>query len=492
MSMPHQGVYRAMLQSTAVYSVSMLAGRLSSLLLIPIYTRFLSLTDWGVLELLELTLYVFGTMVGMRLGDALIYYMSEYSENEDKRRALLGTAFMGAFLLSAVFAAVGFLAAPSLSSLVFGSAEYTLHFRLMFFSFLFALPQEVGLAFMRAMNLPSHYLFASLARLVCSATCNLTLIIGFGAGALGMLWGGVITSVLMALGFTVYCFGRSGFGSWQFDMLRQLVRYGAPLGLGGLGFLIIHYGDRFFLKQFGLESVGLYSFGYKIGMLVAYLQTPFDIYWRAQMFQLIKRQDGEKIYVRVCTYLTLILSTVVVAFAVLTEPLLQILVGPSFVPVAPFVPWVAVAYLIRAVGSHFRSVFLLEDKTVKETGIVWAGAVVCLIGYYFLIPRYKAWGAVASTGIAFSVMMVGGYIQAQRVRKFHFEYRRLAMIVLLGAAAWIAGALIQPPTVLLRLISGVSIVAAFLASLAALGFFDSDERQALRSYLQALTNRGSP
>jgi len=481
-----------MLQSTAVYSVAVIAGRLSSLVLMPVYTRFLTLSDWGVLELLELTLYVFGTMVGMRLGDGLIFYLSKYQEDEAKRRALLGTAFTGSIVLSAVFAGVGYLAAPWLSSLVFGSVDFTLHFRLMFFSFLFALPQEVGLAFMRAMNLPSHYLYASIARLICSAVCNLTLIIGFSAGALGMLWGGVITSVVMAAGFAAYCFAKSGFAPLQLDMLRQLVRYGAPLGLGGLGFLVIHYGDRFFLKQYGLESVGLYSFGYKIGMLVTYMQTPFDIYWRAQMFQLVKRPDGERIYVRVATYLTLILGTVVVGFAVLTEPLLQLLVGPSFVPAAPFVPWVAAAYMVRTVGSHFRSVFLLEGKTGKETTIVWTGAVVCLVGYFLLIPRYQAWGAVAATGIAFTVMLVAGFHQAQAARKFPFEYRRIAMIVLVGAIAWTLGTLVQPSAVPLRLAWGVFVLLAFLGSLAALGFFEEDERRIVRNFLRAVPQRRLP
>lgn len=478
-----------MLQSTAIYSIAVIAGRLSSFLLMPIYTRFLTLSDWGVLELLELTLYVFGTMVGMRLGDALLYHISKSEGDPAKSKAILGTAFLGALGLSGVFALIGHFSSPWLSELVFGTSAYTLHFRLMFYAFLFALPQEVGLSYMRAKDRTNHYLYASLLRLVCSAVCNLTLVVGYRAGALGMLWGGLATAVLMAAGFAWYCFREAKPGLDK-DILKSLLRYGAPLGAGGLGFLVIHYGDRFFLKQYGLESVGLYSFGYKIGMLVTYLQTPFDIYWRAQMFQIIKRPDGEKIYVRVCTYLTFILATVVVFFAALTDPLLHLLVGESFAAAAPFVPWVAAAYMVRTIGSHFRSVFLLEGKTVKETGVVWFGALVCLAGYYLLIPRYRIWGAVAATGMAFTIMLVAGFMQAQSVRKFDFEYRRLGLIAMLGGGAWVAAVAYQPAAIWAKLLWGLAVLVLYGCGLALSGFFERDEVDRAKSLARGLMQRG--
>ena len=46
------------------------------------------------------------------------------------------------------------------------------------------------------------------------------------------------------------------------------------------------------------------------------------------------------------------------------------------------------------------------------------------------------WGAIAATLAAFSIMLVVGYYQAQRVRRFEFEYGRIGVILASGAVAW--------------------------------------------------------
>ncbi|MCL6432168.1 MAG: hypothetical protein K6V36_15135, partial [Anaerolineae bacterium] len=72
-----------MLASTGLYGISLLLTRTASFLLFPVYTRFLSPADYGVLELLDLTLYAFGTLLGMRIGDALLYRWAACSSDED-------------------------------------------------------------------------------------------------------------------------------------------------------------------------------------------------------------------------------------------------------------------------------------------------------------------------------------------------------------------------------------------------------------------------
>lgn len=474
-----KNVYRPMLMSTGIYSVAVVAGRMSSFLLMPIYTRFLTISDWGVLELLELTMYVFGTLVGMRLGDALLFYASKEPAGSAEQKELVQTGFWGSLLVSAGFFVVGYWAAPFLSELVFGSEAYGFAFRLMFGAFLFSLPQEIGLAYMRSENRADHYVLASIVRLLLSGAINITLLAGFRMGLEGMLYGGVLTSVLMAAGFAVYCLRNSGPPAFRPELFKRLIAFGAPLGIGGLGLLVIHYGDRAFLKHYGLGVVGLYSFAYKIGMLVANVQTPFDIYWRSQMFAIMKRPEGDRIYVRVCTYLTLVLTTLAVLLAVLSTPALELLFQKSFADAGVYVPWVALAYVIRAIGSHLRSAFLLEGKPAQESRVVWAGTVGCLILYWVLIPRYAMWGAIAATVAAFTIMLIVGYYQAQRVRRFEFEYGRIGVIMASGAVAWSLSYFCPFESLGGRFFWGLFLAVLYGALIWLSGFLTAEERKLL-------------
>ena len=65
-----------LLKSTGLYSIAVFAGRMASFILLPIYTRYLSPADYGVMELLDLTGSVLTILIGMRFGQSLFYFCS--------------------------------------------------------------------------------------------------------------------------------------------------------------------------------------------------------------------------------------------------------------------------------------------------------------------------------------------------------------------------------------------------------------------------------
>lgn len=299
-----------MASRTFVYAVAVFLGRAAGILLFPVYTRFLSPADFGVLELLELTLYAYGVLLGMKIGDGLIYRWSR-AQGEEERSAVVSTAYWGSVALGAVSTVAGWGLSGWLSLIVFGVPDYQGAFVLMFSAFAAGLPMEVGLALARATDRSLHYLALSALRLGVTASLNVFFLAVLHWKYEALLWGNLIGSATVSLASLGYIgFRGLRWTAFSAGELRRLVSYGAPLGLSGLGMRIVHYGDRFFLRHYAsLADVGIYSLGYKIGMLVTYLQMPFDIYWRAQMFQVVAQANGERIYARVCTYIGLVLMS---------------------------------------------------------------------------------------------------------------------------------------------------------------------------------------
>lgn len=476
-----------MASSTSVYALAVFLGRAASFLLFPVYTRFLSPADYGVLELLELTLYAYGVLFGMRIGEALVYRWSRVTGGDD-RSAVVSTAYWGAVLLGGFSIAAGWGLSGWLSRLVFGVPDYRGAFVLMFSAFAAGLPVEVGLALARAGDRSLHYLALSALRLAVTASLNVYFLAVLHWKYEALLWGNLIGAATVSAASLAYIrFRGYRWTLFRASELRRLLSYGAPLGVSGLGMLIIHYGDRFFLRHYAtLADIGLYSLAYKIGMLVTYVQTPFDIYWRAQMFQIVDQAGGERIYVRVCTYLGLVLMTFTVFLLGFSAPLLNILAGREFRSAAQFVPLIAFAYVVRTVGAHFRNAMLLEGETRQDAVVVWAGALSGLGAYALLIPKYRVWGAVAATLIAFTVMFFHGLWLAQRIRRFPFEYRRLALLLLAAAPAAVGAWLLRPSAPLGQWTFGTLALTTYPLLLYGLGFFEREELEAASRWLARL------
>src|ERR1022692_698473 len=79
-------MFRDLLARAGVYSASLIVGRLAAFLFLPVYTRYLTPADYGILELLDLLTTVSGLLMGVYLGQGLFYYYFKAQSQEEKTR----------------------------------------------------------------------------------------------------------------------------------------------------------------------------------------------------------------------------------------------------------------------------------------------------------------------------------------------------------------------------------------------------------------------
>ena len=115
-------IYQTILRKTGVYTAAVFAGRLASLLLLPLYTRYLTPADYGALELLELTANFIGTILSVRLFDGLLYYYSE-APTKEARDGYVSSSFLGFLFIGALGGGLAYLLSGHVSAAVFGSTE---------------------------------------------------------------------------------------------------------------------------------------------------------------------------------------------------------------------------------------------------------------------------------------------------------------------------------------------------------------------------------
>jgi len=467
-----------LLKSTGLYSIAVFAGRMASFILLPIYTRYLSPADYGVMELLDLTGSVLTILIGMRFGQSLFYFCS-LDISQKQRDKYISTATFGAVLLGGMGALIGMVCSRPLSLIIFGTPQYANLLHLVFLTFGISLVVEVGFCYMRMLDRSGTYARVSLYRLAVAIALNLLLLVTFRMGIGGILWSSLIVAAGTGCYMLWYVLSPIQI-SFDFRLFAELCRYSFPLGISGLSMFLLHYGDRFFLlKYVSLSEIGIYALAYKLGMIISYLQMPFDIYWNAQMFSIVKGPDGDKVYTRVCTYLMLGLTFAVVLLGLFITPIIGVLAGPGFHAAGSLVPWIAAAYVIRTVGAHFRSVFLLKKETAKDARVTIVGAAACLLAYALLIPSFGIWGAAVATGVGFAVMFVFGLWDAQRVRRFEFEFRRMWTIAICAVVILSVFALIKPANLWGQISVALLFTALFPALLLLSRFFTDTEKQAM-------------
>lgn len=475
-------VFGLLAKQSATYAVATFAQRVASVVLLPLYTRYLTPADYGVLELIATTLTVFQMLVGSRLGDALLYYFAE-AESEQAKRNAVTTALAGGVALALLSVAAGLTASRPLSLLIFGSPEYDRFFLIAFLGVGLDCPGSVGFAYLRALDRARSYTVVSLLRLFVNAAAAVLFLAALRWGVAAMLWAHV-TAASFTLMLLVRAMAPRLTLRLDTGLLLQQMRFSLPISLAGVGLLFVHYGDRYFLQRsVSLAEIGIYAVAYKLGMTVSFVVAPFHVHWHAQMYNVVRAPGGWAVYERLLTYLLLAVMAAALALSVFAGPILTLLAAPEYASAARYVGWIAAAYVLRSLADQIKSVFNVCGKTGYHLRVALVTMALCAICYAALIPRFGVSGAVASTVIAFLGYLGFTFWPAQRLRRCRFEYRRMAHLCAAAAVPALVTVLWKPHHDLAQAALGALAMGLWIVTLLGTGFFQRHELESLRSWI---------
>ncbi|MFO0951190.1 MAG: lipopolysaccharide biosynthesis protein [Isosphaeraceae bacterium] len=456
---------RGLVRGMGLYSAAALAQRVVGVLMLPVYTRFLTRADYGVIELLELVWNVAAMFVSLQLSSALFYFY-HHAEGEDERRRHVVSAFVGCLLMAGFTLALIPTLAPAVSRAVFKGPNYASLIAVSLAGLAFSLPAEFGLAYLRLQDRAGEYVVVTLLRLAANVAFNVTFLAVAGMGAASMPCSSLISTVAIGVYALWLILPENSLVCFDGATLVKMAGFGLPLGLCTAGEFILHFGDRFFLSRYvSLGDLGLYGLAYRLGMVVTFAAVPFFSYWHAQMVGIVKKPGGEAVYSRMATYYLLGLSLLTLGLVVFVRPALSILVGPGFEGADRLVVWVALAYAVRTMGMFWNSTFILERRTAIAAEVTWYGAIACLLGYMTLIPRFGIWGALAATHLGLALMSGLSLWRGQRLRRFDYEYGRWLQIVCCAVAAGLPAVVWRPSGFVPQLALGGVCVLTFFALL---------------------------
>lgn len=478
-------------RSIGVYTVGLVAQRMLGFLLLPIYTRYIPKAHYGVLGVLDTTMTLFSMLAGARFSGAL-YFFHANATSEEERRRVFSTMLVGMAGLGVVGAGLGCLLASRLSDWLFQTGSYADALRIMMINFAFGMVVETVWNWLRAENRVTRFVVYSMVQAVLSVIITLVLLLGFAMSFRAVLWGTLLANIAVS---AVLALPNLFGGGMRFDtkLFGAIIRYGAPIGISGTAAFVLHSADRFFLTRWvSLDQIGEYELAYRIGMMVSLLQTAFNQYWLAQIHNHVRGPDGQEFFERTFTYLMAVVTFVSFALWALARPVVVLMADPAFHGCVAFVPWLLLAYWIRAGADYFRMVFFLKKNTTGDAVVSGLAATICVIAYAVLIPRLGVWGAIFATLIGFGCLLLAAYVGARRALEFRLEWTRLLRLPTVVTALGLGLQIQATGGIWIEVARGVTLIALFPLILAATGFFDRAERDFIKRALAVVRSFVSP
>jgi O-antigen/teichoic acid export membrane protein len=457
-----------------VYSAGNLGARLISFLFLPLYTRYLSPADYGMLEIVTLTSALATLVLGCGMSTAVTRFYPVFAGDDQKRVVSTAAIFLPVF---SALAGLGLmLAAPPLGRLIFGNSAYVGLLVLALANVFLESSGIVPWVYLRILDRSGLFVTLSLTQLLLGASLNVVLLVWAGLGTRGVLYSLLITNAVVNLSLLGYTLRRVGV-RFSWSQLTTMLRFGGPFVPSNLVMWVLNMGDRFLLNRLSTpQQVGLYSLGYKLGGLVSDgFSSPFYSAWMPRMFVIAEREAAEILYARIFTYFLLVEVVLTLALSLFAHEIVAVMAASSFMPAATVVPLVALGYLFYSSFNFCATGLFVRDRTSWLPIIYGAAAGVNIVGNLLLIPWFGMLAAAINTAVAFALLPPLAILLGRQRYPIPFEYGRIAKLVGAAAGAYAIAMALPDLGVVATIVLKAAVLGAYPVLLMALGFFGADE-----------------
>ena len=384
--------------------------------LLPILTRYLTPFDYGIVATFQVLLAIVMVFVNLEMGSVVA--VNFFKLNKQEFRVYIGNVIFIVFISFFLTFSIIYVLKRPLSHLIkFPENWVPIAVVVALCQSIFTLP----LTLWEVEQKPLPYGIFQILQTFLNVSLSLVFVVMLGWQWQGRLLGTVIASIAFALiGVFIICKRKYLNFSFNKRYIRDALFFGMPLIPHALGWWIMVSIDRIFINSMvGVAATGIYTVGYRIGMIISLLTVSFNRAWFPFLFQKLK-EDNYSTKVKIVKLIYLYDAGIIalaLALGFVAPYFLKFLVGKSFYSAYRYVMWIALG--CAANGMYFMVANFIFY--VKKTYIfAWTTSLSAAINIglnYFLIRANGAIGAAQATTITFFISFVLTWILSAKVYK---------------------------------------------------------------------------
>jgi O-antigen/teichoic acid export membrane protein len=373
---------------------------------IPIITKALGASQYGVWSLISVTISLLVPFAALSLGIAVVRFLAV----EHDRVKLADDFFSAgvAVFLAGLALAIGlFFAAKPLAIAVLGTPSAAQYIELASILIVLNALYQLGLGFIRMRREIGLYTALSAIERVARVGA-IVVLLSLGLGLTGVVMGVIASALLMsllALGLVIH---RTGFHMPHFTHLDAYLRWGLPLTPNVALLWIIQVSDRYMVSYFlGTTAAGIYSAAYSIGNYAQFALMPLGTVLFPYVVRTYKLGDTlttQKYFKHGHKYLMMVSIPAAVALSVLARPILETLTTPDFAAGSGLVSLVASSAVVYSVYKLRVYVLHITNRTHLIARLLGFAALLNIGLNLLLIPRSGIVGAAIATLVAYTVL----------------------------------------------------------------------------------------
>jgi len=435
---------KELFSQTVIYGVGIMLNKSVNFILIPVYTKYFSPEQIGLLTLVQSISFFLGIIYTFGLETAFMKYFIDAKDVKSKSE-IYSSILIFLTLTSLVLSLLVYVSSGSISSIFkfenIGESKFLLHILciVMFVDTLYRFP----LLLFRAELQTKIYAYVNVLTFFVNIAGNLILIVvlekGIEAVFLCYIISTLSTFILGLILTRKYLMLKL-----SFEKIKQLLIFGNKFIYIGLFLILIDVSDRFFLKYYFDESiVGIYSANYRLASVMSFIIAAFKFSWTPYFMNLSSHPDNKKIISTIFTYFVFAGLFLFLIFSIFMNHLVRIsifgfnLLDINYWQGLSIIPMVLVAYFFSGLYSLLNAAPFFTSNTGSLLAFALSGFIINILFNVLLIPVLDMMGAALATLITYVSMSGIIYIYSQKIYKIKYEWKVIWKLAAVSAVIFV-------------------------------------------------------
>lgn len=404
-------------KNTAIISIGTFFPKIVSMLLTPILTAKLTITEFGQYDLIITISSLLLPIATLQISSAAFRFLIDCRGSKDQCKSIISTIISFVTVVSIIVCLIFLMAAGN----NFGNAG-VLVILYFFVNVLLITVQQIA----RGLG---YNLFYSISAMLFSIADTafialLLLCVKYKDGLLAVLVSMSLASIL-SLFFLVKKINLYKYYGFKYNSIAQLKKmlvYSWPMIPNNLSDWVLRLSDRLVITAFlGIEANAMYAVANKLPTIFTSFQTTFSLAWQENASIAAKDSDRETYYSQMCDFVFRLLFGLMAALIMITPMIWKLLVRGNYGEAYSQLSILYIAMMFSCMSSTIAGIYIAQMKTRNVGVSTMCAAIINLLIDLLLVKNIGIWAGSVSTLISYLFLLLYRMVNIQKFQKVYFN-----------------------------------------------------------------------
>lgn len=405
---------KKLISNTLILSIGNLGSKVAAIFLVPLYTHFLSKSNFGIADVLTTTITVLTPIFALSIADAVFRFALDPREN---KKEILSTGIVITFVGSCL----AILMIPFIS--IYLNVHYSIFLML---SVVISIITSLLSNFMKVIDKVLIFTLSGIVSTLVLILSNIILLFELQMGLDGYFFSAILSG-LSGIIF-ILLFGKVhhfvDLNQINLTSAKKMIKYSLPLIPNAMSWWLTNDANRIIILMFvGASANGLYAVANKIPAVFSMFFAIFSQAWQISAVEEFESEDRSEFYSLVLQRMIefSMLFNIFVLFFV--KNIMSMFVSESFYAAWELVPMLLLTVMYSNISSFVGTTYIAAKKTSMITITTFLGMAINICLGLVLVKTYGVQGVIFGGTVGFFVITVIRLINTRSLVNIKLNYK---------------------------------------------------------------------